>query len=155
MTFSVTKKSVSSGGPLAIANQQLRAQANSSTLVLKEHTQAVLSMESADVNTVHSVNMAGQGLESLISSMVDAFGLDKKSVTVAMESAATYGGLLAGDTPAVGRREFNFNQVSSDFFQVSNQGMSGGFTKMTLAQEAFNEVDNRTALAYSVMFNFL
>lgn len=155
MTFSVTKKSVSSGGPLAIASQQLRTQANSSTLVLKEHTQAVLSMESADVNTVHSVNMAGQGLESLISSMVDAFGLDKKSVTVAMESAATYGGLLAGDTTAVGRREFNFNQVSSDFFQVSNQGMSGGFTKMTLAQEAFNEVDNRTALAYSVMFNFL
>ena len=155
MTFSVSKKSIASGGPLAIASQQLRAQANSNSLVLKEHTQAVLSLESADVNTIHNVNMAGQSLESLISSMVEAFGMDKKSVSHAMESAATFGGLLAGDTAAVGKREFNFNQQSGDFFQVSNQGMAGGFTKMTLAQEAFNDVDNRTALAYSVMFNFL
>lgn len=155
MTFSVSKKPAAAGGPLALASQQLRAQANSNTLVLKEHTQAVLSLESADVNTIHSVNMAGQSLESLIGSMVDAFGMDKKQVSYAMEAAATYGGLLAGDTAAVGKREFNFNQASSDFFKVSNTAVAGGFERMTLAQEAFNDVDNRTALAYSVMFNFL
>ena len=154
MTFMITNRRASQGGPIAAASQQLRAQANSNQLVLKEHTATVLSLESADANQIHTANMAAQSMESLIDSMLEAFGMDKKSLSPAMEAAAIYGGMLAGDPASVGKRELNFNQSSNDFFKVT-QFNGQGFNKMTLAQEAFNDVDNRTALAYSVMFNFL
>lgn len=155
MTFAVAKKFAGMAGPVATATNALRASVNQNNFVQKEHTSALLALESLDANGLHTVNTVGQSMETLLTSMRSALNMDLKSMTPAMESAAIYGGMLSGDPSATGSRVLEFNRSNSSDYSVIQARVSDGFMKPTIAQEAFNDVDNRTALAYSVMFNFL
>lgn len=141
--------------PVGKAFQELSAQFNTSNVVTKTHAAGVLSMEDIGGAEHASLNAAANSLDNVLSAMVTALGMEAKEITPGQRHSAVYAGLMAGDFAAAGKRELSFTRLSQEGYAVVAPGVSDSYNKSTLAQEAFNNVDNRTSMAYSVAYNFM
>lgn len=150
------KKNSRTVNPFGATIQALQEKVKATNYVTRENTMSMLSLESLDQSSVSSLQDVGQRMDSLVQTIVQQMGMDPREVTPAMEQAAIYSAMLTGDIHAVRDQTLNFNDrsVATENYSVI-AGPAGGFSNRTIAQEAFNDVDNRTALSYSVMFNFL
>lgn len=145
--------------PMANAANAIKASLKTTNYVTPETTRAVLSFESNhrhDDNVRMTLESTGQSMANLVTQMCQSLNIDPTSVTQGQQRMAIYGGMMAGSPDIVGAFEgLNFNQVSEVGRAIIVPNNADSFQKRTLSTEAFNDVDNRTSLAYSVMYNFL
>ena len=147
--------------PSSMLYSQLRGMFEGAPIVTPSISKSVISLESHINNgeTVSSIETAGEQLLSHIQAAYSStFGTTKGAakLTSAMESAAIYGGLKSADVSAYLSQpaEVNIKGLATENLQVfGNEGVAGAMSQRVFAAEAFDNKENRNALAYSVTYN--
>ena len=127
-----------------VTNNQLTNAAN---------TKSVLSLESLNDNTRHSLTVAYNDLSVCIEGIARDLGLEGR-FTEAQRDAGILAGLLAGDYKSFLNRKIDQANVSTENMVVMQPfGVSDAMSQRSFSMEAYDERENRNASIYSIAYN--
>lgn len=126
----------------------------SSSVNASQIARTALSLESANDNSLHSLNAASEDLSASITAIMTQLGLEK-GLTYAQESAASIAGIMAGDFRGFLNHKSELPMVSSmeNMVIVQAHGVTDSVQNRSFSLEAYDERENRNAAIYSIAYN--
>lgn len=153
MKITLGKQSAFAVSPTGKLVQGLRDHVEGARLVSAGVAGSMLSMESISDVQRQELNVAGESLSTALEAVNDMLGLGIK-LTEASQQAAVIAGLGAGDYRKFLQQKTDVPMVSTESMHVVQAPVMGDvLAQRSFSLEAYNEVDNRNAVIYSIAYN--
>lgn len=151
--FSKKTRKVEPAKGLDSVVNQIKQALNGGLMASPDNARAALSMESINEGQAVSLDNAINNMSHALESIATSIGVSA-TMSQSQKDAATVAGIIAGDMSSFLHHAVSHTAVSTESMSVVREtGVADSFTKRSFGLEAYDEKDNRNAVAYSIAYN--